>query len=233
MKKTPNHIAIILDGNGRWAEEKGKNRSFGHKAGFETLKKLSLYILKSEVSVLSVYAFSTENFKRSEEEVSFLMNLFIEKFTKEFNYYKKENIKVLFSGREENLSKEVLNAMRKIEEETKDNTMGILNICLNYGSNYEIVDACNKIIKQGKKDVSVDEFSKYLYQDLPMIDLLIRTGREKRLSNFMLYQAAYAEIFFVNTLFPDFDEEAYENVLDDYLKRDRRFGGINYETKSN
>ena len=233
MKKTPNHIAIILDGNGRWAEEKGKKRSFGHKAGFETLKKLSLHILKSEVSVLSVYAFSTENFKRSKEEVSFLMNLFIEKFTKEFDYYKKENIKVVFSGREKNLSKEVIAAMMKIEHETKDNDMGILNICLNYGSNYEIVDACNKIIKQNIDEVTIDDFSRYLYQDLPMIDLLIRTGREKRLSNFMLYQAAYAEIFFIDTLFPDFNEEVYENVLDDYLQRDRRFGGINYETKSN
>ncbi len=233
MKKTPNHVAIILDGNGRWAEKRNKKRSFGHKEGFETLKKLSQYILNSEVSVLSVYAFSTENFKRSEEEVSFLMNLFIEKFTKEFEYYQKENIKVVFSGRETNLSKDVLKAMNKIQSMTKNNTLGTLNICLNYGSNYEIIDACNNIIKDNVDEVTIESFNKYLYQDLPMIDLLIRTGKEKRLSNFMLYQAAYAEIFFLDTLFPDFDSKEYEKVLEDYKKRDRRFGGINYEKKNN
>jgi undecaprenyl diphosphate synthase len=229
----PNHIGIIVDGNGRWAKERGLSRSMGHKAGADNLKKLSLYIFDQGVSCLSLYVFSTENFKRDIEEVNYLMNLFILMFEKEFEVYKKKNIKVLFSGRKANLKEEVLTAMNIIEEETKDNTKGILNFCLNYGGQQEIVDAVNKIIKDKKDNIDIEDFNNYLYQHLPPLDLIIRTSGEERLSNFMLYQAAYSELYFINTYFPDFDEKAFDSAILEYNKRDRRFGGIKNEDKTN
>jgi len=233
MEKIPNHVGIILDGNGRWAQEKGLSRSEGHLAGFENLKEVSLYIFKRGVKYLSVYAFSTENFKRSVEEVSFLMNLFVNKFNTEFAIYKQENIKVIFSGRKDRLSKEVLLAMDKITLETKNGTNGVLNICLNYGGQYELVDAYQKMLNDHVTDLTIEKFSSYLYQDLPNIDLLIRTSGEQRVSNFMLWQIAYAEMYFPKTYFPDFNGAEFEIAMDVYNKRDRRFGGINYENKSN
>jgi undecaprenyl diphosphate synthase len=229
----PNHVGIIVDGNGRWAKAKGLSRSLGHKAGADNLKTLSLFIFDQGIKYLSLYVFSTENFKRDIEEVNYLMDLFISMFKKEFEIYKKKNIKVLFSGRKQGLSDKVEEAMDIIEKETEHNTKGVLNFCLNYGSQYEIIDACNKIIKDEIKEVNLDIFNKYLYQDLPMIDFMIRTSGEERLSNFMLYQLAYAELYFTNTYFPDFNEQAFIKSLEDYNKRDRRFGGIKNEDKSN
>ena len=146
----PHHVGIIMDGNGRWATEKGLKRSAGHKAGAETLKKLCNHIYDLGIPVLSVYAFSTENFKRAQEEVDYLMNLFIEMFQREFSFLKEKNIKVVFSGRKVNLSDKVLKAMDKITNETKDNTRGIFNVCLNYGGQYEILDMVEKIIDKYK-----------------------------------------------------------------------------------
>lgn len=224
--KIPNHVAIILDGNGRWATERGLKRSKGHDAGFKNLKTLSDYILTCGVKILSVFAFSTENFKRSKEEVDYLMNLFVTGFKKERNYFVEKNIKVIFSGRKVNLRKDVVKAMNELEKITKDGTKGILNICLNYGGQSEIVDAVNNIILDGVKEVDEETFSKYLYQELPPIDLMIRTSGELRISNFMLWQLAYAELYFSNTYFPDFDEKEFDKALVEYTKRDRRFGGI-------
>ena len=231
--KIPNHLAIILDGNGRWAKEKGMSRSKGHEEGFKNLKRLSKYILSKGIKVLSVYAFSTENFNRSTEEVDFLMNLFIRGFKKEKNFFNKENIKVVFSGRRENLRKDVLDAIDELTELTKNNTNGILNICLNYGGHFEIIDACKKIIKDDVNPEDIDEklFNKYLYQDLPPIDYLIRTSGEFRVSNFMLWQMSYAEFYFSNTYFPDFNEEEFDKAIVEYTKRDRRFGKIDYDKK--
>lgn len=224
--KIPNHVAIILDGNGRWALERGLNRSKGHDAGFKNLKKLSDYILTTGVNILSVFAFSTENFKRSKEEVDYLMNLFVTGFKRERNYFIERNIKVIFSGRKDNLRKDVLKAMTELENITEKGTKGILNICLNYGGQSEIVDAVNRIIGDGIKEVNEDIFAKYLYHDLPPIDLMIRTSGELRISNFMLWQLAYAELYFPKTYFPDFDEKEFDKALEEYTKRDRRFGGI-------
>ena len=225
--KIPNHVGIILDGNGRWAKERGKKRTAGHLAGYKNLLKLSKYILNSGTKYLSVFAFSTENFNRPQEEVDYLMNLFMEGFNKDRKFFMKENIKVIFSGRRDRLSKEVLNAMDKMMEETENNTNGILNICLNYGGRSEIVDAVNKIIKDGKKEINEEEFSKYLYSDLPDIDLMIRTSGEIRISNFMLWQISYAELYFPKCYFPDFNEAEYDKAIEEYTKRDRRFGGLN------
>ncbi len=237
--KIPRHVGIIVDGNGRWAESAGKIRSYGHKVGAENLEKLSRYILKETgVEVLSVYVFSTENFKRSTEEVDYLMNLFTKKFKSDAKIYKKENIKVVFSGRREPLKEEVLKTIDEITEMTKNNTGGILNFCLNYGGHSEIVDATLKIhqdlIKGIIKEEEVNEslYEHYLYQDLPPIDFLIRTSGESRISNFMLWQASYAEFYFPTTYFPDFNEKEFDKAIIEYNKRDRRFGGIDYDKKN-
>ena len=224
--KIPKHVGIILDGNGRWAKEKGLKRSAGHLAGYKNLLKISKYILNKGTKYLSVYAFSTENFNRPKEEVTYLMNLFIVGFKKDRKYFKEENIRVVFSGRRDRLSEEVLDAMNVLEEETKNNTNGTLNICLNYGGRAEIVDAVNKIINDNVKVVDETIFAKYLYNDLPDIDLMIRTSGELRISNFMLWQISYAEMYFPKCYFPDFDKLEYDKALYEYTKRDRRFGGL-------
>ena len=227
--KIPNHVAIILDGNGRWAKSKGKKRTEGHKAGYENLKKISKYILNRGTKVLSVYAFSTENFKRPQEEVDFLMDLFMKGFNMDSGFFQKENIKVVFSGKRDNLRKDVLDAMDKMTEKTKNNTKGILNICLNYGGRAEIIDAVHKIIENKEENITEETFSKYLYNDLPDIDLMIRTSGEIRISNFLLWQISYAELYFPKCYFPDFNEEEYDKALLEYTKRDRRFGSLNNE----
>lgn len=232
MNTIPNHVGIIMDGNGRWATERGLKRSDGHKEGGKTLEKLALHAKKIGIKVLTVYAFSTDNFKRSKEEVDFLMNLLIYYFNKKLDKVCKEGIKIVFSGRRKPLREDVLKAMDSIVERTKNNSECILNICLNYGGQEEIVDASLKIadaIAKGnlkKEDLNRENFFKYLYQDLPPIDLLIRTGKEHRLSNFMLYQSFYAEIYFDDTYFPDFLENNFDIAVEYYENRDRRFGNI-------
>ena len=225
--KIPEHVGIILDGNGRWAKERGLKRTAGHLAGYKNLLKLSKYVLDKGTKYLSVFAFSTENFNRPQEEVDYLMNLFIKGFNEDRGYFKKENIRVVFSGRRNRLSDKVLDAMDKMEEETKDNTLGTLNICLNYGGRAEIVDAVNKIINDNQKDITEETFKKYLYNDLPDIDFMIRTSGEIRISNFMLWQISYAELYFPKCYFPDFNESEYDKALVEFTKRDRRFGGLN------
>ena len=226
----PKHVSIIMDGNGRWATNRGLKRSEGHLEGSKTLEKIALYAIKKGVKVLSVYAFSTDNFKRSEEEVNYLMNLFILTFTKKMKEIKKNNIKVIFSGKREGLRNDVLKAMDKITNETKNSENGILNICINYGGQEEIVDGvkkCFEDIKNNKidiNDLNKQNFSKYMYQDLPPIDLLIRTSGEYRVSNYMMYQMAYSEFYFTDVLFPDFDEKEFDKAIDSFNHRDRRFG---------
>lgn len=221
----PNHVAIIMDGNGRWATEKGMARSAGHLEGSKTLIKMVEYIFNRGVKVLSVFAFSTENFKRSSDEVNYLMDLFIKIFKTELNRLKKNNVKVVFSGSKENLSNKVIKAMNKLEAETSTNEY-IFNICLNYGGQLEIVDAVKKIINSNidVDTINVDLFKKYLYQSLPDIDLVIRTSGEQRISNFMIYQMAYAELYFTNTYWPDFNKDEFEKALVAFNNRDRRFG---------
>lgn len=230
--KMPNHVAIIMDGNGRWAKERGKKRSAGHKAGSDNLKKLIRHVLSSGVNVLSVFAFSTENFKRSEEEVNYLMNLFLKVFKGSIKEFNDNNVKVLFSGRKEPLSDQVYEAMKKLEKETSKNTGGIVNICLNYGGQAEIVDATKKLCEEYKngsinlEDIDEKMFYSKLYNNLPPIDLLIRTSGEERISNFMLYSLAYSELVFTDTYFPDFNETEFDKAIETYNKRDRRFGGV-------
>ena len=229
----PKHLGIIMDGNGRWAKEKGLNRSLGHKAFADNLIKLLDYIYKNtSIKVVSLYAFSTENFKRDKSEVEYLMKLFVTLFNSKLESITKNNVKVVFSGRREKLPKNVLEAMDKTMEDTKHNTRGILNICLNYGGDYEIVDMTKKIAKQVLEGnlkiegITKEVVSKNLYQDLPPLDFVIRTSGEKRISNFMIYQSSYTEYDFPDTYFPDFDSKCLEESLDNYRKRDRRFGNV-------
>lgn len=228
--KIPYHVGIILDGNGRWATERGLKRSEGHKAGFETLKILSKHVFTRGVKVLSVFAFSTENFNRTKDEVDYLMNLFLKGFKSSIKEFNKNNIKVVFSGRKEPLSDKVYKSMKSLEKETLNNTGGILNICLNYGGQTEIVDTTKKLINDvldGKlktEDITPEIFMKNLYNDLPPMDFLIRTSGEIRVSNFMLFSLAYAEMYFPLTYFPDFKESEFDKALEEYTKRDRRFG---------
>ena len=227
----PKHVGIIMDGNGRWAKKRGLNRSLGHKAGAANLEKLLKYIFKLGIPYVSVYAFSTENFKRDKEEVTYLMNLFTKFFTKKKKVFVKSKIRVVFSGSKNNLGEDVINAMKDLEESTKDFTDYTFNVCLNYGGRLEIVDTIKKIsneVKKGKLEIGdIDEnlVSKFMYQDLPDLDLVIRTSGEQRVSNFMLWQSSYAEYYFPSVLFPDFDCKEFNKALEEYNKRNRRFGG--------
>ena len=228
----PTHVGIIMDGNGRWATRRGLVRSAGHQAGYDRLKKTALYILHKGVKYLSIFAFSTENFKRSKEEVDFLMNLFCTGFGKEKDFFRENDVKVVFSGRDKPLSKKLMKIMDELEDYTKDCKTGILNICLNYGGQAEIVDASKKIatlVKEDKlniEDITEETFYKYLYNDLPPIDLLIRTSGEVRISNFMLYSLSYAELVFTSTCFPDFDEKEFDKALEAYNNRNITKGGV-------
>lgn len=228
----PKHIGIIMDGNGRFAQERGKPRSYGHMMGAENLKKLCKYIFKKNIKYLSVYAFSTENFKRPKEEVEYLMNLFVKMFTTDFKFLEKENVKVVFSGRKDNLRKDVLDAINNMEEKTINNKEAILNICLNYGGHAEIVDAFKdigqKLLNQEitVEDIAENLIEENLYNQLPALDFVIRTSGEMRLSNFMLWQAAYAEFYFPQCHFPEFTEKEFDKALEVYKNRNRRFGAL-------
>lgn len=228
-----NHLGIIVDGNGRWAKEKGLNRSMGHKRGAEVLKDIILYLNREKlVNYLSLYVFSTENFDRPQEEVNYLMELFLKWFKTVEKEYTQENIKVYFSGRKEYLKSDIVDAMILLEEKTKNNTGLVVNFCLSYGGRAEIVDATKKIVNKvvnnelNIEDIDEKLFSQNLYHNLPDIDFLIRTSGENRISNFMLWQISYAEFYFPKTYFPDFNLDEVKKAFEEYAKRDRRFGRV-------
>ena len=229
--RIPKHVGIIPDGNRRWAKKRGMKPQKGHYKGFTNLENLADYVFSKGVKVLSVYAFSTENFSRSKEEVDYLMDLFAVAFKKYFEKQNKKNVKIVFSGRREPLPEKVLKMIDEVTEKTKNNTGPIFNICVNYGGRPEIVDTTKKIcemVKNGEisiDDIDEDLFTKNLYQDLPAIDLMIRTSGELRLSNFLLWQNAYAEFYFPEIEFPGFDEKEFDKALEVFDKRNRRFGG--------
>ena len=230
MKKLK-HLAIIVDGNGRWAKERGKSRSEGHKAGAENLEKIITHVSKNtDIEVLSLYVFSTENFKREKKEVNYLMRLFVFWFDRVMDIYKNSNIRIVFSGCEENLSSKVLKKMRELEDFTKNNTGLIINFCLNYGGRREIVDTTKKLVNKVSDglitvdDITEDLFNANLYNQLPDVDFLIRTSGEERLSNFLLWELSYAELCFTPTYFPALTTKQLDDLIEDYYKRDRRFG---------
>jgi len=228
----PKHIAIIMDGNRRWAKQKGLQPVEGHYKGAEALKKVVRACRETEIPFLTVYAFSTENWKRPQTEINALMNLLVEYINKEKKEMQQNKIRFKALGKIEELPSEQLRAIKFIEEETKKNDKLCLNVALNYGGRKEILEAVQKIImdlKQNKlQEESLNEevFSSYLYTaGMPDPDLLIRTSGEKRLSNFLLWQTAYTEIWYTSVLWPDFNETDLYSALSDYQKRKRRFGG--------
>ena len=227
----PNHVGIIMDGNGRWATQRGLKRSMGHKAGAKNLRGLTKHMYEKGVKVISLYAFSTENFKRDPEEVDYLMNLLVQYFNEERKNFVKGETKVVFSGSRDNLRDDVLEAMDATMEDTKMFNDKILNICFNYGGRLEIVDTTKKIAKKvldGKlkiDDITEEVFDDNLYNKLPPVDYVIITSGEQRISNFLLWEASYAEYYFPKVLFPDFDEKEFDIALEEYENRNRRFGG--------
>ncbi|MFZ1248261.1 MAG: polyprenyl diphosphate synthase [Leptotrichiaceae bacterium] len=226
----PKHIAIIMDGNGRWAKEKGKLRVEGHKKGAENIEKIIDYSIKLGVKYLTVYAFSTENWKRPEVEVKALMKLFAKYLEDKKEELKKQGVKLLVTGTEENIPNKLLKKIRDTEEYLSDCNQITFNIAFNYGGRKEIVDGINKIIKENRenKEINEEEFKKYMYRpEIPDPELVIRTSGEFRVSNFLLWEIAYSEFYVTNVYWPDFDEREYDLAIASYNKRDRRFGGVN------
>ena len=224
--RIPSHIAIIMDGNGRWAERRGLPRTLGHKEGAVALRKIITYAGEIGIKYLTVYAFSTENWRRSKDEVDALMFLFKTYLKNEEKNIMKNNVRFLVSGRKDGVSLPLLKAIKNLEDKSKDNTGLTLNIAFNYGGRAEIIDAVNSILKLKKDHIDEENFSKYLYSDIPDPELLIRTSGELRISNFLLWQIAYSEIYITEALWPDFDEKELDKAIESYNGRDRRFGGV-------
>jgi len=225
----PKHIAIIMDGNGRWAKEKGKNRFFGHLEGVKTVKKIVECALKLNLQYLTLFAFSKENWQRPKKEINMLMRLFVSTIKENENHFLKNKIKINVIGHISDLPKSCQNALKKILEATKQNTRLTLTLALSYSARSEILAAINNILLSqeihGKKYITEGVFKKNLQtSDLPDPELLIRTSGEKRVSNFLLWQIAFAELYFSEKKWPDFNEEELYIAIFEYQKRERRFG---------
>ncbi|MEO1814802.1 MAG: isoprenyl transferase [Acetobacterium sp.] len=223
----PEHIAIIMDGNGRWAKAKNRPRLFGHNAGMKTLKKIVRASSDAGIKIITMYAFSTENWKRSPEEVDGLMNIAVEYFHKEVGELHENNVKINVIGNLNGLGRKVREAALKAMDTTVGNTGLVLNIALNYGGRDEILHAVKELMAQGISPEAVTEqhISDHLYtKGQPDPDLLIRTGGESRLSNFMLWQMAYSEFMFTDIYWPDFDVEVYYEMIKNFQNRNRRYG---------
>jgi undecaprenyl diphosphate synthase len=229
----PNHVAVIMDGNGRWAQKRGLPRVAGHHAGMKTVKKITMAANEIGIKVLTMYAFSTENWKRPREEVDYLMKLPLEFFPKEIEELVQNNVQIRMTGWEEGLPDYTLKTVSEAIEQTKNNTGLILNFALNYGSRKEMLYGMKnmfKDIQQGKlslDDMDDQLFSRYLLTgDLPDPDLMIRTSGELRISNFMLWQLAYSELWFTDVFWPEFTEEHFFEAIKEYQRRARRYGGL-------
>ena len=220
-----NHIAFIMDGNGRWGLKKRKSRNYGHLAGVKTVQKIVEASIAFKVPIISFYVFSTENWKRPKSEIKYLFKLIDIYFNKEINNIVKNNIKIVISGRTKKLPTKIKNTLKLVINKTKKNNKLIINLAINYGSKAEIVDAIKKINYSSKK-ITQENIEKNLYSDLPFPDILVRTGGQKRLSNFMLWQLSYAEIFFLDKLWPDFSKMDLKNIISKYKKVKRNFGSI-------
>ncbi|MEL7075223.1 MAG: polyprenyl diphosphate synthase [Cyanobacteria bacterium J06648_1] len=229
----PQHVAVIMDGNGRWAKNQGKPRIIGHQKGVDALKDLLRCCKDWGIPALTAYAFSTENWGRPQGEVQFLMTLFERVLRRELKEMKEENVKIRFVGNLQDLPASLRQEIARSMEDTKDNQGIQFTVATNYGGRHEIIQACQAIaskVEQGYLETAqIDEqlFEQHLYtQGIPHPDLLIRTSGEMRISNFLLWQMAYAEIYVTSTLWPDFDREAFHQALATYQKRDRRFGKV-------
>lgn len=225
------HIAIIMDGNRRWAKKHGMPKTFGHKKGAENVVKITRAMKESGVKYLTLYAFSTENWQRSEDEVNALMQLLREYLEKELKEIMENNVRIIFIGEREMLSEDIRLKMADIEEKSANNTALTLCIALSYGSRQEILCAVKKAMKlatdkkMNPEDMTDEKFSSLLYTaDIPDPDILIRTSGEQRISNYLLWQLAYTELFFTDTLWPDFDKEELLSIIKNFNLRERRYG---------
>ena len=222
-----NHVAIIMDGNGRWGLRKKGSRNYGHLQGIKTVETVIRSSLKQKISYLTLYTFSTENWKRPKSEINFLFDLIRKSLKKKIKKIIKQGIKINIIGKRIGLPKDIIEIAKLIEKKTIKNKKITLNLALNYGSKEEIVNACKSIILKRKKNVDINNFEKELYtKNIPDPEILIRTGGTKRLSNFLLWQLAYSEIFFVEKLWPDFKEEDFDKIIYRYNKIKRNFGNI-------
>lgn len=227
MNEVPQHIAIIMDGNGRWAKSRRLPRLAGHRAGAEAVKRTIEAANKLGIKFITLYAFSTENWVRPQDEIDGLMDLLCKTLDTYTDEAQKKNYRLLVSGSREKLPPMVLEKIDKAVTGTAQNTGLTVNLALNYGARQEIVHAVNTLLAQGKKEISVDDLSARLYQPtIPDPELIIRTSGEERLSNFLLWQAAYSEFYFTPVLWPDFNESELQKALDEYAHRTRRFGGV-------
>lgn len=227
-RKIPDHIAIIMDGNGRWAKNRGLPRTAGHAAGSKKFKEIARYCNKIGVKYLTVYAFSTENWRRPKEEVDTIMNIFRD-YLKDSANFKKENIMLKFIGDRSGMPEDIAELMNKAEFDSKDATGLKVYMAINYGGRDELVHAVRDIVNEGisAKDINEDVISSHIYtKDYPDPELIIRPSGEYRLSNFLIWQAAYSEFWFSNVLWPDFTPDDLERAIDDFNMRNRRFGGV-------
>ena len=232
-KNRLNHIAIIMDGNGRWAKRRGLPRSAGHKKGAETVKDIAKAVNERGIRFLTLYAFSTENWQRPAEEVKTLMDLLRQYLKYDLEEMRKNNIRIRFIGEEDMLDQDIAESMAQLESKTAGNLGMTLVLAISYGARQEIVAAAKKIaalVKKGdmsESDIDLKLFSDMLYtRDIPDPDILIRTSGEQRISNYLLWQAAYAEMFFTETLWPDFSAEELDKVIEKFYSRERRYGKI-------
>ena len=225
--RLPRHIAFIMDGNGRWAKAKGKLRTYGHKIGADSLRIVIKHAQELGIKVVSFYAFSTENWNRPKDEVDEIFRIACDLIKSKKESMIKANIRLITSGDISKLPKELIGEIEDCIEKTKNNDGIVVNIAINYGSRSEILRAVNEIIKAGIKEVDEATFRKYLYTtNLPDPDLVVRTSGEQRLSNFLMFQNAYAELYFPKTYWPDFREKELEKAIIEFQNRDRRFGKI-------
>ena len=229
LKKIPTHVAIIMDGNGRWALERGLPRLSGHRAGTENLREVIESCAEFGIKYLTIYAFSTENWKRPKEEIQGLMRIFKNMIDRELQNLHENGVQLRHIGSLDKIDKELQKRVKEAIQLTKDNQTLVLNVAFNYGGRDEILQAVKKIIDNGhdSEDLDAEEFSKYLYTaDSPDPDLIIRTSGEYRCSNFMIWQGAYSEWYFTPTYWPDFNREELLNALVAYNQRDRRYGEV-------
>ena len=222
---TLNHIAFIMDGNGRWGLKKKRSRNYGHLSGVKTVQKIVEASIIFKLKIITFYVFSTENWRRPKTEINYLFNLISTYFDKEINNILKNNIRIVISGRFQNLPLKTKNILKKVIKKTKKNTKLTINLAINYGSKAEIIDSIKKTNYNSQK-LTEENINKNLYSTLPFPDILIRTGGQKRLSNFMLWQLAYSEIFFLDKLWPDFTKKDLKKIINKYKKIKRNFGGI-------
>lgn len=221
----PRHIAVIMDGNGRWAKKRFLPRVMGHKRGLDALENMVKHCAQMGVEYLTVFAFSTENWRRPEEEVSFLMGLFLQALKKQVQRLHENNLRVKVIGSRERFSAEIVAGIEAAERLTANNTGLTVSIAADYGGRWDILQAANKLVAEGVSEITEEALSRHLMLgDAPEPDLFIRTGGETRISNFLLWQMAYAELYFTDTLWPDFNEQSLKDAVASFQKRERRFG---------